>query len=230
MGGVGSFNRTNRTLYIGKMQESPDKKQTEETLLRHFGEWGKIVKWNILYNRGIGFVTYESEHNASFAKEAMANQSLDMDEVLNVRWATEDPNPGEKVAEEKRIQEMGQKAISGMLDEELIEATQTLRALEDGDEEDFYPIEASRPEDEADVEDEEDEEDAPPPVKKARNGDTNGSGKGGNGLLHGEALENIKFYAEMARKQAEEQRQRKIPVKPVGMALLGGYESGHETD
>lgn len=44
MGGVGTFNRTNRTLYIAKMQESPDKKQTEETLLRHFGEWGKIVK------------------------------------------------------------------------------------------------------------------------------------------------------------------------------------------
>ena len=102
MGGVGSFNRQNRTLYIAKMQESPDKKQTEETLLRHFGEWGKIAKcvlksprWfdhevsdgkgNILYNRGIAFVSYESEHNASFAKEAMANQSMDMDEILNVR-------------------------------------------------------------------------------------------------------------------------------------------------
>ena len=44
MGGVGSFNRSNRTLYIGKMQESPDKNQTVETLMRHFGEWGKIVK------------------------------------------------------------------------------------------------------------------------------------------------------------------------------------------
>jgi hypothetical protein len=114
MGGVGSFNRVNRTLYIAKMAESPDKKQTEETLLRHFGEWGKIVKCesrsrphiypglregilrkvmvpvlrytgNILYNRGIAFVTYESEHNASFAKEAMANQSMDMEEILNVR-------------------------------------------------------------------------------------------------------------------------------------------------
>ena len=40
---------------------------------------------NILYNRGIGFVMYEHEANASFAKEAMANQSLDMDEILNVR-------------------------------------------------------------------------------------------------------------------------------------------------
>ena len=44
MGGVGSFNRSNRTLYIGKMQESPDKNQTIETLMRHFEEWGKIVK------------------------------------------------------------------------------------------------------------------------------------------------------------------------------------------
>ena len=41
---------------------------------------------NILYNRGIAFVTYESEHSASFAKEAMANQSMDMDEILNVRY------------------------------------------------------------------------------------------------------------------------------------------------
>ena len=90
------------------MQESPDKKQTEETMLRHFGEWGKIVKcksyssyysiWadrtgNILYNRGIGFVCYEDEAHASFAKEAMANQSLDMDEILNVRYV--DPNMGD---------------------------------------------------------------------------------------------------------------------------------------
>jgi hypothetical protein len=41
---------------------------------------------NILYNRGIGFVCYEDEAHASFAKEAMANQSLDMDEILNVRY------------------------------------------------------------------------------------------------------------------------------------------------
>lgn len=31
--------------------------------------------------------------NAEFAKEAMYGQSLDHGEVLNVRWATEDPNP-----------------------------------------------------------------------------------------------------------------------------------------
>lgn len=30
-------------------------------------------------------MTYETEAQASFAKEAMANQSMDMDEILNVR-------------------------------------------------------------------------------------------------------------------------------------------------
>ena len=54
--------------------------------------WGKDDqadrRGNILYNRGIGFVAYEDEAHASFAKEAMANQSLDMDEILNVRWVT----------------------------------------------------------------------------------------------------------------------------------------------
>jgi hypothetical protein len=44
MGGVGSFNRTNRTLYVGKVHESPDRDQGKETLLRHFGEWGKIER------------------------------------------------------------------------------------------------------------------------------------------------------------------------------------------
>jgi hypothetical protein len=114
---------------------------------------------------------------------------------------------------------MGQKAISGMLDEQLIEATQTLRALEDGDEEDFYPIEPSRPDDE------EEEAEEFRPVKKAK---TNGSGV----LLDEDALDNLKYYAEMARKQAEEDRERaskrKVPAKAAGLGMLGGY--GSESD
>ena len=39
----------------------------------------------ILTNRGVAFVTYVNELNAQFAKEAMMHQSLDNDEVLNVR-------------------------------------------------------------------------------------------------------------------------------------------------
>nr|XP_031858939.1 pre-mRNA-splicing factor CWC2 [Kwoniella shandongensis]KAA5526011.1 pre-mRNA-splicing factor CWC2 [Kwoniella shandongensis] len=226
MGGVGSFNRVNRTLYIGKIAESPDKNQAQETLLRHFGEWGKIVKWNILYQRGVAFVTYESEHNASFAKEAMANQSMDGDEILNVRWATEDPNPGEIIAEQKRIEEVGQKAISGMLDENLVEAAQTIRALEDGDEQDFYPIEASKPESE---EAEEEEEEDSRPIKKSKS-----SAGTANGIFDADALDNLKFYADLAKKQAEEERERvkerKVPSKPAITSLLGGYGSGDESD
>jgi hypothetical protein len=105
-----------------------------------------------------------------------------------------------------------------MLDENLIEATQTLRALEDGDEEDFYPIEASKP-------DSEDER----PVKRIRNGDGGDAGVGKSGMLGGEALENIRYYAELRRKQAEEERKRKVPVK-TGMSLLGGYGSDDESD
>lgn len=39
----------------------------------------------ILQARGVAFVTYVSELNAQFAKEAMSNQSLDEGEVINVR-------------------------------------------------------------------------------------------------------------------------------------------------
>lgn len=110
-----------------------------------------------------------------------------------------------------------------MMDEGLIEATQTLRALEDGDEEDFYPIEPSRPE-----EAEEEER----PQKRIRNGeDSNGSHAKATGLLGGEALENLRYYAEQRRKQAEEEqeRKRKVPAK-TGMSLLGGYGSDDDSD
>ncbi|OCF32172.1 pre-mRNA-splicing factor CWC2 [Kwoniella heveanensis CBS 569] len=231
MGGVGSFNRVNRTVYVGKIHESPDKKQTEETVLRHFGEWGKILRYNILHGRGVAFVMYESEHNASFAKEAMANQSMDGDEILNVRWATEDPNPGEKKAEARRVQEEGRKAISRILDEDLVEAAQAVRTLEEGEEQDFYHIEPSK----SDHDDSDNGADGvndvvERPAKRV---------KSGNGFFDEDALDNLKFYAELAKKQAEESqervKERKVPpkpaAKPAGMAsLLGGYGSGDESD
>jgi hypothetical protein len=140
---------------------------------------------------------------------------------LTFRWATEDPNPQEKIDEQKRISEQGQKAISGMLDENLVEATQALRALEDGDEEDYYPIEASAPSPE-----EEDER----PTKKSRGDDVAYKGGEKVGMFGGDAIDNIKFYAEMARKQAEEERKRKVPAKAGIAGMLGGYGSGDESD
>ena len=196
-----------------------------------------LTAGNVLYNRGIAFITYESEHNASFAKEAMSNQSLDSEEVLNVRWATEDPNPTEKIEEQKRMAEEGQKTIKSMLDDKLIEASQALRALEDGDEQDFYPIQPASPSPEPEER----------PAKKARNdggaGETalrakaNGNGAAAaqapsSGLLSGAAMDNIRYYAELARKQAEEEREnaRKAPAKPAMSALLGGYDSGDDSE
>jgi len=149
MGGVGSFNRQNRTLYIGRIKETGNGQETEEVVTRHFREWGTIERSKIssflfplitlclrfflsTSATSVAFVTYVSEFHAQFAKEAMACQSLDNDEILNVRWATEDPNPVQKVAEKRRLEDMGQEAIKARMDLRIVDAMRAVRALEDG--------------------------------------------------------------------------------------------------
>ena len=58
---------------------------------------------------------------------------MDNDEILNVRWATEDPNPETKVAEKRRLEEMGQEAVRARMDPRIVDAVRAIRALEDGD-------------------------------------------------------------------------------------------------
>lgn len=119
MGGVGSFLRQNRTLYVGRITVSEG---VEEIVSRHFGEWGEIEKIRVLNNRGVAFVTYVNEANAQFAKEAMAHQSLDNEkEVLNVRWANEDPNPAAKVREKRRLEEQAAETIRKLLPKEMVD-------------------------------------------------------------------------------------------------------------
>ncbi|CAG8616003.1 3419_t:CDS:2 [Paraglomus occultum] len=108
MGGVGSFNRENRTIYVGHIHLGPD---MEEIVRKHFSEWGEIDKIKILKDKGVAFVTYKSSLNAEFAKEAMSCQSLDHDEVLNVRWATDDPNPRAKAEYKRKAELMAAQAI-----------------------------------------------------------------------------------------------------------------------
>lgn len=91
-----------------------------------------------------------------------------------------------------------------------------MRALEDGDIEDLYEIE-QRPEVPEDTR----------PAKRAKAEDGKPAQKAG--LLDGDTLENIKYYAELARKQAQEDRSRKVPAKGA-MGLLSGYGSGDESD
>jgi hypothetical protein len=108
MGGVGSFQRQNRTLYVGRIHVTDD---IEEIVARHFQEWGQIERIRVLTARGVAFVTYLNEANSQFAKEAMAHQSLDNSEILNVRWATQDPNPASQKREAMRIEEQAAEAI-----------------------------------------------------------------------------------------------------------------------
>lgn len=114
MGGVGSFMRQNRTLYVGRIHPTDD---VEEIVARHFAEWGKIERTRVLPTRGVAFVTYTTEALAQFAKEAMAHQSLDNDEILNVRWATVDPNPAAQKREAKKVEEQAAEAIRRALPE-----------------------------------------------------------------------------------------------------------------
>ena len=108
MGGVGSFMRQNRTLYCGRIHVTDD---IEEIVARHFAEWGQVDRIRVLTSRGVAFITYTNEANSQFAKEAMANQALDHDEILNVRWATVDPNPLAQKREAARIEEQAAEAV-----------------------------------------------------------------------------------------------------------------------
>ncbi|KAK4621339.1 Pre-mRNA-splicing factor cwc2 [Fulvia fulva] len=108
MGGVGSFMRQNRTLYVGRIHVTDD---IEEVVARHFQEWGQVERTRVLPSRGVAFVTYVHLANSEFAKEAMAHQSLDHNETLNVRWATVDPNPVAQKREAAKIEEQAAEAI-----------------------------------------------------------------------------------------------------------------------
>lgn len=117
MGGVGSFMRQNRTLYVGRIHVTDD---IEEVVARHFAEWGQVDRTRVLNSRGVAFVTYTNEANSQFAKEAMAHQSLDHSEILNVRWATVDPNPLAQKREAHKIEEQAAEAVRRALPAEFV--------------------------------------------------------------------------------------------------------------
>lgn len=91
--GVGSFSadpQTARTLYVGGISVTPD---IQSIVYEHFREWGEIDNVRVLQSKGVAFIRYKKRSSAEFAREAMQNQSLNSGETLNVRWATDDPNP-----------------------------------------------------------------------------------------------------------------------------------------
>ncbi|KAI8615138.1 hypothetical protein BC830DRAFT_323661 [Chytriomyces sp. MP71] len=112
MGGVGSFEKDNRTLYVGQLGLDGG---LEDILYRHFIEWGEIEYLRLLKGKGVAFIRFKSRVSAEFAKEAMHCQSLDNNEILNVRWATEDPNPKAALISKRRAEEKVVDALKASL-------------------------------------------------------------------------------------------------------------------
>jgi len=218
MGGVGSFTRHNRTLYIGRIKETGDGKETEEVVVRHFKDWGPIERVRVLQHRSVAFVTYDSELSAQFAKEAMACQSLDNDEILNVRWATEDPNPTTKVSEKRRLEEWGQEAISKKLQEggheEFVAAVRSIKALEDG-----IVLEEDAGLDEQDGTSE--------PQAKRRRIDSAGSQPSAEeplkptGLLSADTLEGLRYFADIRKRSGAATSHHAPKTAGLGLADYG---------
>jgi len=121
MGGVGSMLSNCRTLYVGGLRRPsalpaldaagggaapPALKHGlppppppavmaawEAEVASHFEVWGELESVNVVARLAVAFVRYRCRANAEFALQAMANQGLGKGEVLNVRWAHDDPNP-----------------------------------------------------------------------------------------------------------------------------------------
>jgi len=168
-------------------------------------------------------VTYVSEFHAQFAKEAMACQSLDNDEILNVRWATEDPNPVQKVAEKRRLEDMGQEAIKARMDPRIVDAMRSVRALEEGivmDDEDQYEDEDEQ---EADIQPD-------PKRRRLENGPADSPPPPPNpsGLLSADTLEGLKYFAEIRQRNGGAVVVQRAP--PPAKAGLGLADYGSDED
>ena len=175
-------------------------------------------------------MTYVNEYNAQFAKEAMACQSLDNDEILNVRWATEDPNPTSKVAEKRRLEEIGQEAIQARMDPRILQAERQLKALEDGvvleDDDGDYDVE-----DVNDMDAQGEDEDDTPDTKRRRIEPLSSHGTqppASTGLLSADTLEGLKYFAEIRKRTGGPSVATAKPTAaPVGISL-GEYGSDDE--
>ncbi|BGP14295.1 hypothetical protein JCM10213_007732 [Rhodosporidiobolus nylandii] len=233
MGGVGSFNRQNRTLYVGKVRET---RNTAEVVEAHFEEFGEIERIKILTNRSVAFVTYTSELNAQFAKEAMMHQSLDSGEVLNVRWATEDPNPAAARAEHERLLSQGEAGIAKSLDPEFVQRVRELDELEgvvdvaprEPTPEPQQPggpgVKRSREEIQAAEEGQAQRAIEPPPATLA------------GGILSAHAVDSLRFMAQLRQQKGAAPAAAAAPAKavqapkPAGLGALADYGSDSEED
>lgn len=62
MGGVGSFMRQNRTVYVGRIHVTDD---IEEVVARHFAEWGQVERSKYICLAIIKYTTNKSQYEFS---------------------------------------------------------------------------------------------------------------------------------------------------------------------
>ncbi|CUS24389.1 LAQU0S16e00606g1_1 [Lachancea quebecensis] len=121
MGGVGTFQKKNRTLYVGGITGALNNQQlkasqVENRLRFSFGKLGPLERIRYVESKNCAFIKYKHQASAEFAKETMSNQTLlipsDKEWVnrregtgLLVKWANDDPNP-EAQRREKEQQNM----------------------------------------------------------------------------------------------------------------------------
>lgn len=158
---------------------------------------------------------------------------MDNDEILNVRWATEDPNPTSKVQEQWRILDMGRKAIQERMDPRIIDAMRAVRALEDGEElkdegDDIEDEQRRELEALADGDAEGSDDDAQRGSKRRRL-DAPPESAQSNGLLNADTMEGLKYFAEI-RKRHENTKVVKpaAPPKPLTASLALDYGSDED--
>jgi len=136
---------------------------------------------------------------------------MDNEEILNVRWATEDPNPTTKVIEKRRLEEIGTAGIASKLDPGMVDAIRAIRALEGGSLDEPLVEEAEGPPSkrrrlDTPEEDEPDEDEGEEEPQKA-------------GLLSTGTLQGLRILAEMRKKVTPSK-----PGKP-GLSSLADYGS-----
>ncbi|KAI5958009.1 CWC2 [Candida theae] len=192
MDGVGSFNHTNKTLYIGGIQMRPN---IEDLVTKNFEEFGDIAKVKVIYNKNCAFVTMKTEFDAQFAKEAMNRQCLinpetnssKSKEVLHVRWAHQDRNPEAQKQNKRKTEQMAMDTVKELLSNETCKRVKMGEGreidnlpsevvdveLDNGNDDDNDDEDDDDDDDDVDIDesdDEDEEDDAVPDIKPKKNG------------------------------------------------------------
>ena len=74
MNGTGSFNRNNRTLYLGGVVSNEDAREVERLVRKDFSPFGEIEYVRVIQTKAIAFVRYKLRCAAEFAHVAMDTQ------------------------------------------------------------------------------------------------------------------------------------------------------------